>query len=333
MSGLENILSREEPVLRRRIYVTCPLPSSVKALLSADHDVTFAGESQTPSAEEVVSGTVGHDVLLVTAPTRVDRALIERLPPSIKAIATYSVGNEHLDLDAAADHGLAVFSTPDVLTDACAEATLLLMLGAARRATEAIALLREGRWQGWTPVQLNGVGLTGKRVGIIGMGRLGRAIAQRARAFGMTVDYHNRNRLGAELEAGAAYHSSLEALLRISQFLVLACPATEQTRGLLDARRIGLLPLGAIVVNIGRGSVVVDDDLIAALGDGRVAAAGLDVFDGEPSVHPGYFRLPNVFMLPHVGSATIETREAMGQILLDGLNAFWAGKTAVNRLV
>ncbi|WP_241911596.1 2-hydroxyacid dehydrogenase [Telmatospirillum siberiense] len=319
--------------MRRRIYVTCPLPPSVKVLLSDGCDVTFAGEERVPTAEEIVSGTLGHDALLVTTPTRVDRPLIERLPPSVKAIATYSVGNDHIDVDAAAEHGLAVFSTPDVLTDACAEATMLLMLGAARRATEAIALLREGRWQGWTPVQLNGVGLTGKRLGIVGMGRLGRAIADRARAFGMAVDYHNRSRLEPGLEAGAGYHASLEDLLRVSQFLVLACPATEQTRGLLNARRIGLLPPGAIVVNIGRGSVVVDDDLIAALGDGRVAGAGLDVFDGEPSVHPGYFRLPNVFMLPHVGSATIETREAMGQILLDGLRDFWAGRPAVNRLV
>jgi glyoxylate reductase len=328
---------REEPgkesMLPRRMYVTCPLPPSVKALLRDHYDVTFAGESLVPTADEILAGVAGHDVLLVTASSALDRALIERLPNSVKAIATYSVGNEHLDLAAAADRGLAVFSTPDVLTDACAEATLLLMLGAARRATEAIALLREGRWQGWTPVQLNGVGITGKRLGIVGMGRLGRAIAERARAFGMTIDYHNRRRLEDDLEGGATYHGRLDSLLAVSQFLVLACPATEGTRGLLNAGHIALLPTDAIVVNIGRGSVVVDEDLIAALASGRLAAAGLDVFDGEPNVHPGYFELPNVFMLPHIGSATIETREAMGQILLDGLQAFWTGRPAANRLV
>lgn len=317
----------------RRMFVTCPLPPSVKALLSADYDVTFAGETKTPTAEQIVAGIAGHDVLLITAPTRIDRALITSLPDSVKAIATYSVGNEHLDLVAAADRGLAVFSTPDVLTDACAETTLLLMLGAARRATEAIALLREGRWQGWTPLQLNGVGISGKRLGIVGMGRLGRAIADRARAFGMSIDYHNRQRLTEDREAGATYHADLDGLLHVSQFLVLACPATPQTRGLLNADHIDLLPEGAIVVNIGRGAVVVDDDLIAALASGRLAAAGLDVFDGEPAVHPGYFALPNVFMLPHIGSATIETRQAMGRILLDGLAAFWAGRPAGNRLV
>lgn len=319
--------------MRRRMFATCPLPPSVKALLSAEYDVTFAGEGRVPTDADIIAGTIGHDVLLVTAPTQVGQALIGQLPDCVKAVATYSVGNEHLDLKAAADRGLAVFSTPDVLTDACAEATLLLMLGAARRATEAIALLREGRWQGWTPVQLNGVGITGKRLGIVGMGRLGRAIADRARAFGMAIDYHNRQRLADDLEAEATYHSTLEDLLRVSQFLVLACPATARTRGLLNARHIDLLPQGAIVVNIGRGSVVVDEDLIAALASGRLAAAGLDVFDGEPSVHPGYFGLPNVFMLPHIGSATIETREAMGRILLDGLRAFWVGQPAVNRLV
>ncbi len=319
--------------MRRRMFVTCALPPSVKTLLTTDYDVTFAGETRVPTADEIIAGIAGHDVLLVTAPTQVDRALIARLPDSVKAVATYSVGNEHLDLAAAAAHGLAVFSTPDVLTDACAEAALLLMLGAARRATEAIALLREGRWQGWTPIQLNGVGITGKRLGIVGMGRLGRAIADRARAFGMAVDYHNRRRLAEDLEAGATYHATIEGLLAVSQFLVLACPATEQTRGLLDGEHIALLPEGAIVVNIGRGAVVVDEDLIAALAGGRLAAAGLDVFDGEPAVHPGYFALPNVFMLPHIGSATIETREAMGRILLDGLRALWAGQSAVNRLV
>lgn len=319
--------------MRHRLFVTCPLPPSVKRLFTAEFEVSFAGESRAPSASEILAGIVGHDALVVSAPTKVDRALIEKLPDGVSAIATYSVGYEHIDVEAAKARGLAILFTPDVLTDACAEVALLLMLGAARRVTEAVDLLREGRWLGWSPVQLNGIGITGKRLGIVGMGRLGRAIADRARAFGMRIDYYNRRRLETSLEGGATYHETLESLMMVSEFLVLACPATEETRGLLNKTRIGLLPKGAVVTNIGRGSVVVDEDLADALASGRVAAAGLDVFDGEPAVCPRYFDLPNVFMLPHIGSATIETRNAMGQVLVDGLRAFWAGNPAVNRLV
>ncbi|OIQ97874.1 glycerate dehydrogenase [mine drainage metagenome] len=317
----------------RRLFIACALPPSVVAEFARAFAVTYAGDGPPLSADDIVAGAAGHDALVVTAPTRVDRALIGRLPASLQALATYSVGHDHLDLTAAAEKGLAVFSTPDVLTDACAEAALLLMLGAARRATEAIALLRERRWTGWTPTQLNGWDITGKRLGIVGMGRLGRAIADRARAFRMPIHYHNRSRLPADLEGGATYHPSLDALLAAAQVLVLACPGGEATRGLLNKERIARLPPGAIVVNIGRGSVVVDADLADALDSGHVAAAGLDVFDGEPALYPRYYTLPTLFMLPHIGSATLETRNAMGRLLAEGLEAFWSGGAPVNRLV
>ncbi|HLN26028.1 MAG TPA: D-glycerate dehydrogenase [Patescibacteria group bacterium] len=311
----------------RRMYVACSLPASVMDLVTAEYDVTFG------TASSLVEGAAGHDVIMVNMAVKADHALIERLPDSIKAIATYSVGLDHLDLDAARARGIAVFNTPDVLTDACAETAMFLLLGACRRASEAIALIRSKDWRGTASNQFLGLSITGKRLAILGMGRIGQAIAERARGFGMAVDYHNRSRLPEALEHGATYHPTAESLLASARFLVLACPATPQTIGLIDARRIALMPQGAVVVNIGRGSVVNDADLIAALASGRLYAAGLDVFNGEPNIHPGYFDLPNVFMLPHIASATVEARDAMGQILLDGLRALWAGNSAANRLV
>ena len=272
--------------------------------------------------------------MLVVSATkdRLDADTIGALPDSVRAIATYSIGHEHIDLAAARARGIAVFATPDVLSDAVAEVGMLLLLGAARRVTESVDLIRSGRWTGWTPTQLNGTGLAGKALGIVGMGRIGRAVARRARAFDMAIHYTNRARLDAQREDGAIHHADPEDLLRVAQFLLLACPATPETTGFLDARRIALLPRGAIVANVGRGAVVVDADLADALASGHVAAAGLDVFDGEPAVYRRYFDLPNVFMLPHIGSSTIETRVAMARLLVDGLRQYAQGSDAPNRI-
>lgn len=318
---------------RHRMVMACRLPESVNALLRTEYDIDFIAEQTIPTADEVIAAAQGHDVVLGYGTIPMNRSFIERLPESVKALATYSVGYEHVDLEAARERGLAVFNTPGVLTDACAEVALLLMLGAARRATEAIGLIRSRQWKGWSALDMIGIGLTGKTLGIIGMGRIGQASAERARAFGMTIHYHNRSRLAPGQEEGAVYHGDVESLLAVSQFLLLACPANAETRGLLDARRIALLPKDAIVVNIGRGSVVNDGDLIAALQGGHLAAAGLDVFNNEPAIDSRYWDLPNVFIFPHIGSATRETRLAMGQILIDGLRAFWMEKSAENRLV
>ena len=271
-------------------------------------------------------------ILVSATRDRLDATLIARLPDSIRAIATYSVGHDHVDLQAARARGIAVFSTPDVLSTACAEVGMLLLLGAARRVTESVDLLRSGNWKGWTPNQLNGTGLSGKVLGIFGMGRIGREIANRARGFDMKIHYANRSRLPPDQEQGATYHGSPESLLQVSQFLMLACPATRETTGFLNADTIKLLPQGAIVANIGRGAVVVDEDLVNALASGRIAAAGLDVFNNEPEIFPGYAALPNVFMLPHIGSSTMEARQAMGAIVVQGLTAFVQGQPTPNRI-
>ncbi len=274
---------------------------------------------------ELVQGSIdeaakpGFDAVLLSVETRMDAIRIAALAPSLRAIATYSVGTDHIDVAAAAARNIAVFNTPDVLSDAVAEVAMLLLLGAARRVTESIDLIRSGRWSGWTARQLNGSELVGKQLGILGLGSIGRRIAMRAEAFGMRVAYTNRTVAAPQVAGNATFVPDVEDLLRISNALVLACPLTDQTRGFLDARRLAMCQPGIVVVNIGRGDLVMDSALIEALTTGQVGAAGLDVFSGEPRFDRSYLSLPNVFMLPHIGSSTVETRRRMGIALIDSL--------------
>ena len=280
---------------------------------------------------------IGAEALVVCPADPMPAETIAALPDSVRILASFSVGTDHIDLAAARSRGLMVTNTPDVLTDATAEIALLLMLGAARRAVEGERLARAApgtpeAWSGWTPTQLLGRQLSGKRLAILGMGRIGRAVAERARAFGLRIHYSNRSRLPPELERGAVFHADADEMLRIADVLTLHCPATAETKGWLDGRRIGLMPPGAILVNTARGALVEDCALIAALESGRLFAAGLDVYAGEPDLHPGYRALPNVFLLPHLGSATVETRNAMGWRALDNLDAFFAGREPPDRV-
>lgn len=316
---------------RLRVGITRALPEPVLARFRARHDVWVNADDRVLTPTELQEAAAASDIMIVTAFDKLDAAAIDRLPATLRVIATYSVGIEHIDLDAAHRRGFAVLSTPDVLSDSVAETAILLMLGAARRAHEGTALLYQRRWTGWTPTQLVGRQVTGRRIGILGMGRIGRTIAQRARGFAMTVHYHNRTRRADE--TGAIYHATVEALMRESDVLVLAAPSTAATRGIIDAARIDQMPAGAIIVNIARGDLIDDDALIAALASGRVAAAGLDVFANEPRLDARYLELANVFLQPHQGSSTIEARLAMGDILIDGIDAVVSGSAAINRLV
>ncbi len=287
------------------------------------------------SADEIVaiSTEQAAEVLVVTATDRIDAALVAALPHTTRVLATLSVGHDHIDLEAARRRGIAVLSTPDILSDAVAEMAVLCLLGAARRAHEGSRMLYEGRWRGWSPTQLLGRDVTGGRLGVFGMGRIGRTIARRlAGGFDMEVHYHNRSRLAPDDEAGARDQGTANDLLAVSDFLVLAAPSTSQTAGFLDAARIARLPRGAVVVNIARGGLVDDDALVAALRSGQVAAAGLDVFNGEPRLHPDYLTLPNVFLQPHQGSSTMGTRVRMGELLLDSVDALMAGRDVANRI-
>lgn len=315
-----------------RVFVACDLPESVQALFTDQFEARCNDKRRTLTPEEVLSGVQGMDALVVTATDRVDANLVAQLPETLKLVCTYSIGMEHLDMDALKARGISVLATPDVLSESCADVALLLMLGAARRVVESSALVREGQWTGWTPRQLLGVDVWGRRLGILGMGRIGRAVAKRARGFGMTIHYHNRSRMPAGLEEGAIYHASLESLAEHSDFLCVACPSSPETRGLVDADIIGRLPAQAVVCNISRGDIIDDEALVAALESGAVAAAGLDVFAGEPNIHPAYRSLPNVFGLPHIGSATEGTRLAMGRLLRDGIRDFFSGRRPANQV-
>jgi lactate dehydrogenase-like 2-hydroxyacid dehydrogenase len=315
---------------RPTILVTRKLPEAVEERLTRDYLPLLNRDDHPYSTEELLLGCEPADAVIITGRDSLNAQAIAQLPDTIRAIATFTVGYDHIDLKAAKERGIPVINTPDVLTDATADLTWLLLLGAARRAYEGQQLVRQGKWKGIHPTELLGTQVTGKRLGILGMGRIGRAVAQRAKAFRMEVHYCNRQRLDQKLEDGAIFHQNPEDLLKVSDFLSLNCPATPETKHFLNAEKIKLLPDGAIIVNAARGSLIVDQDLIAALRSHKIQAAGLDVFENEPNINPDYLTLPNVFLLPHLGSATLETRTQMGLLLLDNLDAVFAGKQPPN---
>ena len=314
------------------LLITRKLPTAVEVRAQRDYHARLNATDEPYGREELVRAAEDSAAILCTTTDRFDAATIGRLPESVRILATFSVGFEHIDLAAARERGIVVSNTPDVLTDATADVAMLLILGAARRASEGERLIRDDAWGGWAPTHLLGIHVGGKRLGILGMGRIGRAVAARARAFDMTVHYHNRQRLTPQDEAGATFYPDAEDLLRVADILSIHFPLMPETRYFLDARRIELLPANAIVVNTARGAVIKDADLVAALKSGRVAGAGLDVYDGEPRLHPDYRTLPNTFLLPHLGSATRETREAMGFRALDNLDAYFADGKPRDRL-
>ncbi|MDE0241524.1 MAG: D-glycerate dehydrogenase [bacterium] len=317
---------------RPSVYVTRRLPDAVEDRLKRDYRPILNAEDHLPSADEVVDGCREADALVPCPTDRITSDVISRLADGIKVIASFSVGYEHIDIDAAARRGIVVTNTPDVLTDATADIAMLLILGAARRVHEGQRMIYEKTWGAWAPTAMRGVHITGARLGILGMGRIGQALARRVAGFGMEVHYHNRSRLAGELEAGARFHDSLESLLAVSDILSIHCPSTPDTLRIINEESLRLLPDGAIVVNTARGNVVDDDALIAALSRGKLFSAGLDVFDGEPDIHPGYRGLDNVFLLPHLGSATMPTRDAMGFRALDNLDAFFGGREPPDRV-
>ena len=314
------------------ILVTRKLPDAVEARLKSDYEARLNPDDALYSKDELIERVQGAQGILPCHTEKFDSDMIAQLPNDVKIIANFSVGVDHCDLAAAKDKGIVVTNTPDVLSDATAEIAILLLLGAARRAGEGEALVRARTWKDWSPSFMVGVQVTGKRLGIVGMGRVGQMVARRAKCFGMEIHYHNRSRLAPDLEDGAIYHNNLEDMLPLCQFLSLNCPNTPETAGMLNAGVISQLPDGAVVINTARGGVVDDDALIGALASGKLAAAGLDVFNNEPDIHTGYRDLKNTFLLPHIGSATAETRDAMGFRALDNLDAYFAGREPGDRV-
>lgn len=316
------------------VFVTRRLPPDVEARLQRDYRPVLNADDRVLGPNDVIDGAAraGATAILTCSTEKYPADVIARLPAQVEILATFSVGYDHIDVAAARERGLIVTNTPEVLTAATADITMLCLLGAARRAQSAEQVLREGRWGRWEPMGMLGVEFSGKRLGIFGMGRIGQAVARRARGFDMEILYSNRNRLPPEQEQGATYFADTDAMLPHCDFLSLNCPSSAETFHFLDGRRIGLLPDGAVVVNTARGNVVDDDALIAALKSGKLAGAGLDVFEGEPDFDRRYLELDNAFLLPHIGSATIETRNGMGFRALDNLDAWAAGREPRDRV-
>ena len=314
------------------VLVTRKLPQAVEARLARDYDTRFNKEDAVYNSKQIIDLAAGADAIIPCHTEKLTAEVVQQLPDSIRAICSFSVGYDHIDLDAAKARGIIVTNTPEVLSDATAEIAMLCMLGAARRAYEGEREIRTETWADWSATYQLGIQVTGKRLGILGAGRVGQIMAKRARGFDMEIHYYNRNRLPPELEAGAIYHESVEALLPHCDFLSIHCPATPETHHLINAERIALLPDGAVVINTARGAVVDDNALIEALQSGKLFAAGLDVFNNEPNIDPRYKELPNTFLLPHIGSATRETRDAMGFRALDNLDAIISGGEPRDRL-
>lgn len=286
------------------------------------------------SVDELVSLAHAHEAqgLLFSGALRLDRALIERLPNSLRVAATTSVGFDHIDVKAATEAGLVVTNAP-VVTECTADATMLHILAACRRAREHLQVMQDGWGRSLGLSELLGHRVSGSVLAIVGMGRIGQAVAQRARGFGMTILYHSRRRVAPEIEQGARYFSSLEEMLPHAQILSLHLPASPGTAPLIGNREIAMLPLGAIIVNTARGALIEEDALIEALQGGHIAAAGLDVFQNEPRFDKRFLGLPQVFLTPHSGSATVQTRNDLGWRALDNIAAVLDGKTATDALV
>ena len=320
------------------LLLTRKLPAAIEARAARDFDARLntADEPWYRDGAEIArrATEVGGAGILCAAGDPMNAATIGALPASVKVIATFSVGFDHIDIAAAKARGIVVTNTPEVLSFATAECAFTLMLMAARRAGEGERMVRARKWEGWAPTQLMGVTLEDKTLGIAGFGRIGRELAAMARGFRMRIHYRDIRRTPPELEQGATFHDSDESFLGAVDVLSMHMPGGEATRKWLNAERLGRMKRGAIVINTGRGGSVDDVALVEALKSGHIRAAGLDVYDGEPRIHEGYFGLENVTLLPHLGSATEETRDAMGHRALENLDAvLLRGTEAPHRVV
>jgi lactate dehydrogenase-like 2-hydroxyacid dehydrogenase len=308
-----------------RLWITRRLSDATLKRAARDYDVVINQDDHPGTAEELIAASADFDAILPCHSEHFSADVVAQFSERLKIIANHSVGVDHCDLPALKARGITVTNTPDVLSDATAELAMLLMLGAARHAVAGDRIVRTGAWDSWSPAFMVGKQVTGARLGIIGMGRVGRAFAAKARGFDMDVHYYNRTELSADLAQGATYHSTIESLLGVADFLSLHCPASPETTNLMNADRFALLPEGSVIVNTARGALIDEEALMVALDSGHVAAAGLDCFKVEPGGNPAMSTYDSVFMLPHIGSATRTTRDAMGFRALDNLDAFFAG--------
>ncbi len=313
-----------------RVVVTRHLLAATEARMAELFDCQFNSEDRPLSREELIAAMQTADVLVPTVTDRIDAGMIAEAGDrpngqKLGLIASFGAGIEHIDLHAAREKRIIVTNTPGVFTDDTADMTMALIITVARRFSEGVQLLHAGKWTGWSPATLLGHRISGKRLAIIGLGRIGQAVAHRARAFGMEVIYHNRQRLPAALEnmLGVRYEADLDALVAGADILSLHCPGSPETHHILNAARLALMKPSAFVVNTARGDLIDEAALITALETGRIAGAALDVFAREPKIDARLIALPNVILLPHLGSATIEGREAAGERVIVNIR-YWA---------
>ncbi|RYY24658.1 MAG: D-glycerate dehydrogenase [Sphingomonadales bacterium] len=310
---------------RPQVFVTRSLPTSVEARMAELFDVQLSADDSALSREQLAAGMADCDVFVPTVTDRIDAELIAAAPDRLRLIANYGAGFGHIDLKAARERGIVVTNTPGVLTEDTADMAMALILAAPRRLVEGDKLVRSGGWTGWSPTGMRGHRIGGKKLGILGMGRIGQAVAQRARAFGLQIHYHGRHRVAEVLEAqlGATWHADLDSMLAAVDILTIHTPHSDSTGGLIDGRRLDLLGPEGWLINTARGEIVDPAALVDALESGRIAGAGLDVYVGEPAVDQRLMDLDNVVLLPHLGSATFEGREAMGQKVIVNIGV-WA---------
>ncbi len=306
----------------KKILVTRKLLRSNEDKLKSLYDVKLNLNDELYSQDKLIELSKGCDGILSALTDKLDDQTISKLPESIKILSNFAVGFGNIDLEAAKKRNIAVTNTPEVLTDATAEIGILLILGACRRAAEGIEGAKASNWK-WSADYLIGKQLTGTRLGILGMGRIGQKIAKIARSLGMIIHYHNRSKLNDEKENGAIYHEKLDSLLSVSDVLSVCCPASKETINLINKEALEKLPQGAVVTNVARGDIVDDEALIDALDRRKVYAVGLDVYKGEPNLNPGYTKHKSAFILPHLGSATKETRTAMANLAIDNMTEFF----------
>ena len=315
----------------KKILITRRLLRTCEEKASKTFDAKLNSNDELYSQTRLIELSQRCDGILSSITDKIVEETINKLPDTVKIISNIAVGFGNIDLEAAKKKSIAVTNTPDVLTDATAEIAMLLILGAARRASEGLEFAKNSKWK-WSADFLIGKQLTGARLGILGMGRIGKTVAKLARAFGMIIHYHNRSKLSSELEMGATYHDNIKGLFSVSNVLSINCPVTKETENIINAETLEYFPTGAIITNSARGDMIDDEAMINALNKKKIYALGLDVYKGEPNLNSGYLNIKNVFILPHLGSATKETRTAMGNLAIDNIDLFFKTGKCKNKV-
>ncbi len=315
----------------KKILITRRLLKECEEKASKNFEVNFNSNDELYSQKKIIELSLGCDAILTSLTDKMDEDTINKLPKTIKILSNFAVGFGNIDLEAAKKRDIIVTNTPDVLTDATAEIGILLILGACRRASEGIESARASNWK-WSADYLIGKQLTGARLGILGMGRIGQKIAKIAKSLGMIIHYHNRSKLSQDKEQGATYHQDLKSLFSSTDVLSICCPATNETQNLINRETLEYFPKGAIITNIARGDIVDDEALIDALDRRKIYAVGLDVYKNEPKLNSGYLKFKQAFILPHLGSATKETRTAMANLAIDNILEFFNTGSCKNKV-